>query len=69
MKPMMDGPQASCTPMPLSVSCSDVRTNSNGKTIKLPDAIQGGVLQALEWGASWSVAQDRALSARTCLTS
>lgn len=38
----MDGPQASCTPMPLSESCSDVRTNSNGKTIKLRDAIQGG---------------------------
>ena len=35
VKPMMDGPQASCTPMPLSVSCSDVRTNSKGKTIKL----------------------------------
>ena len=35
VKPMMDGPQASCTPMFLSESCSDVRTNSNGKTIKL----------------------------------
>ena len=41
VKPMMDGPQASCTPMPLSVSCSDVRTNSKGKTIKLRDASQG----------------------------
>ena len=37
MKPMMDGPQASSTPAPLSTSCRLVRTNSNGKTTKLQE--------------------------------
>lgn len=42
VKPMIDGPQASCTPIPLSPSWSAVRMNSNGKTTKLPGASQGG---------------------------
>ena len=42
VNPMMDGPQASCTPTPLSPSWIAVRRNSNGKTTKLPGAARGG---------------------------
>ena len=70
VNPMMDGPQASCTPAPLSPSWIAVRRNSNGKTTKLPGAArEEGELPGAAVGAGWLVAQGRALSARTCRTS
>ena len=55
VNPMMDGPQASCTPAPLSPSWIAVRRNSNGKTTKLRVSQGRRVsFQALPWGlAGW----------------